>query len=355
MRFARSRQQSGIALIIVLLVITVLAILAGGFAYSMKVETKLARNSNHDPELEWIGRSGVEAAKYVLSLEAQGPGGQLDYLNSVWAGGTGLDTNNMAAQFPLDNYELAPGRSFSVKITDLDRKFNINMANQDILRQALMLVGVDPSAQSVIIDSVLDWRDPNDDAGTSGAESSHYQALNPPYFAKNGPIDDISELLRINGVTPAMFWGSSPQGMVSRIPQAMRSRFDEPTYAVGLRDLFTALSSRAMNVNTASAIQLQILPPIDENVAQAIISRRAGPDGAEGTTDDTPFRNPGEISSIAGLPPPVFQQIGPYLTTRSMIFEARITAKVDTQTRDYIAILRRNSPRDIQLLSLYWE
>src|SRR5512145_465371 len=114
MRFARSRQQSGIALIIVLLVITVLAILAGGFAYSMKVETKLARNSNHDPELEWIGRSGVEEAKYVLSLEAQGPGGQLDYLNSVWAGGTGLDTNNMAAQFPLDNYELAPGRSFSV-------------------------------------------------------------------------------------------------------------------------------------------------------------------------------------------------------------------------------------------------
>ena len=39
--------QDGIALIIVMISITVLAILAGGFAYSMKVETKLARNANN--------------------------------------------------------------------------------------------------------------------------------------------------------------------------------------------------------------------------------------------------------------------------------------------------------------------
>ena len=39
---ARSKQR-GIALIIVMIVIIVLAVLAGGFAYSMKVETRLAR------------------------------------------------------------------------------------------------------------------------------------------------------------------------------------------------------------------------------------------------------------------------------------------------------------------------
>jgi type II secretory pathway component PulK len=50
----RTRRHSGIALIIVLLVITVLAILAGGFAYSMKVETQLARNASFDDELFWL-------------------------------------------------------------------------------------------------------------------------------------------------------------------------------------------------------------------------------------------------------------------------------------------------------------
>ena len=40
--------QQGIALIIVMISIFVLGMLAGGFAYSMKVETKLARNGNSE-------------------------------------------------------------------------------------------------------------------------------------------------------------------------------------------------------------------------------------------------------------------------------------------------------------------
>jgi Tfp pilus assembly protein PilX len=38
-------------LIIVMIVIVVLGILAAGLAYSMKVETTLARNAGADPEL----------------------------------------------------------------------------------------------------------------------------------------------------------------------------------------------------------------------------------------------------------------------------------------------------------------
>src|SRR5215472_8822434 len=55
--------ERAIALIIVMICIFVLTILAGGFAYSMKVETRLARNANSEVELEWLGRSGVECAR----------------------------------------------------------------------------------------------------------------------------------------------------------------------------------------------------------------------------------------------------------------------------------------------------
>ena len=49
-----------------MIVTVVLGVLAGGFAYSMKVETKLAQNSGFDGDLEWLGRSGVELGRYVL-------------------------------------------------------------------------------------------------------------------------------------------------------------------------------------------------------------------------------------------------------------------------------------------------
>ena len=60
-------RPAGIALIIVMICITVLALLAAGFAYSMKVETKLAQNSGSDTEMTWLGLSGVELARYVLA------------------------------------------------------------------------------------------------------------------------------------------------------------------------------------------------------------------------------------------------------------------------------------------------
>ncbi len=350
--------RSGIALIMVLVVITVLGILAGGFAYSMKVETKLARNASFEPEFEWMGRSGVELARYVLAQSAIGLGAQCDALNQKWAGGPG-DTNGPLADLNLDNYPLGNG-TLSVKIVDMDRKFNINMADEMILKQGLTLVGVDAAAIPTIVDSILDWRDPDEDTHMSGTESDYYQTMDPPYFAKNGPIDDLTELLLVRGITPAMYWGSSAEGHSAVLNRPMNSRpasqsaFDEPTYAVGLVDLFTPLSSRRVNLNTASAKTLQLMPVIDENLAQAIIAARSGPDGAEGTEDDTPFRSPGELARVPGIPPMIVQQIAPYFGTRSLFFEARVDVQIGSLKRQYVALIRRNNPRDIQVMNMHW-
>lgn len=53
-----------------------------------------------------------------------------------------------------------------------------------------------------------------------------------------------------------------------------------------------------VNINTASVELLTRIPAIDDNLAQAIVQRRAGPDGVDGTEDDTPFRNVGELGGI---------------------------------------------------------
>src|ERR1044071_8765948 len=86
---AGHRGEQGIALIIVMIVIIVLATLAAGFAYSMKVETRLARNASFDSDMENLGRSGIEFARYMLAMHLRVPPPQGAYtaLNQKWANG----------------------------------------------------------------------------------------------------------------------------------------------------------------------------------------------------------------------------------------------------------------------------
>jgi general secretion pathway protein K len=353
MRIHPQKHSSGIALIIVLVVIVALGILAGGFAYTMKVETKLARNASFDVEFEWLARSGIELAKYVLGQNSIGPQGQVDSLNQKWAGGPG-STNDPLGDLPLDNYQLG-NATISVKIEDNDRKFNINVADEIILRQALTLIGVDASESSTIIDSVLDWRDPDDDPHNAGTESDTYETFNPPYYCKNGSIDDLTELLLVRGVTPALYWGSGAAGHTAVLNRPLaQSNFEEPVYIIGLKDLFTPISSKAVNINTTTATVLQIFPEIDENIAHAIIQGRTGPDGTDGTDDDMPYRSPADIARIGGIPPQILQGIARYFTVRSLIFNVTINIQLAGNRRTYTALLRRNSPRDIQVLNMNW-
>ena len=365
MKIRQTSCASGIALIIVMVVIFMMSILAGGFAFSMKVEMRLAQNHNAEPEMAWLGRSGVELARYVLAQQLLVANEPYDGLNQKWAGGTGV-TNESLADISLENNELGSG-SFSVKIIDMERKFNINAAASDpiILKQAMNLVGMDAADSSAIVDSIMDWRDTDDDPHVSGKESDYYLSLNPPYVAKNGPIDDITELLLIYGVTPEMFWGpggidrsASASLPRSSLPPRQQLGFQTPSQnetVVGLIDLFTPISGRMVNVNTASAAVLQLLPGIDANVAHEIVRARSGPDSTEGNEDDTPFRNVGELINVPGMNRGAVGQLARYFTVRSGTFEVTVTARVGNYQREYIALIRRNNARDLQTLFFYWK
>ena len=156
------KPTSGIALIIVMMVIVVLGIMAAGFAYSMKVETSLARNAEADPDMELLGRAGVELARYVLGQQLNIPAeAGFDALNQKWAGGPG-GTNQLLAEVSLQNNELGRGR-FSVRIIDLERRVNVNYANRPVLERAMEFLGLDLIDASTIVDSIEDWRDRNPD------------------------------------------------------------------------------------------------------------------------------------------------------------------------------------------------
>jgi general secretion pathway protein K len=342
------QSRRGIALIVVMLSVFVLSVLAGAFAYSMKVETKLALNANNQSDLDWIGRSGVEYARWILA-QAKCP---YDSLNQKWAGGPGspCETNGPLADVSLTDFHIGDG-VFSLKITDLERKINVNTADEATLEQVMRVIGADANESPSIVDGILDWIDPDDNARVDGAESDYYQGLTPPYNAKNGPIDDISELLLIKGIRDDPEIYSSEYANIQRV-----DRFGNPipphTYAAYLVDVLTPISTGRVNINTASSTVLQMIPGIDAATAEQIIKVRSGPDGVDGTDDDTPFASVGELATV-GLPQSASPQLNHYCTTRSSTFEVEVDASIGGSKQTYYAIIGRNNPRDIEILSFY--
>ena len=356
MTTARSSAARGFALVIVMLVIVVLGLLAGAFALSMKVESRLAANANNDAEMEWLGRSGVELARFVVANTGTGGGQNVWSLNQIWAGGPGTanETNGPLAGISLKNYQLGSGR-FSVTIRDLERKWNINAADEPVLRRALTVVGVGTADASTIVDSILDWEDANDDPRMSGAESDFYLTKSPPYFAKNGWVDDLAELLLVNGVTPEIYWGPNAAAHAELVvhPAGGAALNAGSAYPVGLADLFTPISVGRINLNTAPASVLQVLPGVDENIAANIIRARAGPDGVEGTEDDTPIQSPAALATVVpGLGPQAAVSLGSLAGVQSLTFEVTVDAQIGNYQKRFVAIIQRSGagPGDVRTL-----
>jgi hypothetical protein len=74
----------------------------------------------------------------------------------------------------------------------------------------------------------------------------------------------------------------------------------------------------------------------------------------DGTEDDTPFQNVGELIN-AGVSREGVQNLSRYADTRSRTFAVEIDAQIHGSRRLFHAVLGRNNPRDIQVLSFYWE
>ncbi len=346
----QSSCQGGIALIVVMIAIFVLTIMAGAFAYSMKVETKLAMNANNDSDLEWLGRSGVEYTRWLLAQENC----PYDSRNQIWAGGPGApcETNGPLAGASLKGIVIGDGY-VDLTIIDLERKINVNTADEAILNSVMRGVGADATQSGTIVDSILDWVDRDDNTRVNGAESDFYQGLTPPYVAKNGPIDDPSELLFIHGIreNPAIYSKKyDDQQSVDRFGNPLPSQ----QYTNHLEDVFTALSSGRVNINTADRDILAMIPGMDEAIADQIIRVRSGPDGVDGTDDDTPFASVGELASV-GLPQAAAPSLNHYCTTKSSTFQVEVDAHIGGSEKKYRAIVGRNNPRDIQILSFYPE
>ncbi|MBW1991673.1 MAG: general secretion pathway protein GspK [Deltaproteobacteria bacterium] len=153
----------------------------------------------------------------------------------------------------------------TVTLTDESGKVNINRATEPMLFNLLTTLDYDDQTARAAVDAILDWRDRDSITRPFGAESDYYQGLNPPYAAKDGPLDTVEELGWIRGLNGPGFFR--------------------------LKKLFTVQrTGRGVNINAAPLEVLRALGLTAEQ-AQAVIQARAL----------APIRNRRELMNLLGV------------------------------------------------------
>ncbi len=120
-----------------------------------------------------------------------------------------------------------------------------------------------------IVNALKDWIDSADDdmiSGLSGAESSYYQGLDPPYACRNGPMAHVAELLRVKGIDAALLHGAGGvSGIDAYLTTAGAGKTPEGAFEFNGK----------ININTADLPVIAALLPEDStDLAQAIFDYR---------------------------------------------------------------------------------
>ena len=245
--------ERGFVLISVLLAMTLLAIVATEFAFSMRLEASMVRSYRNSVLAAHLAEGGVQQAiREVLSqaqISALDEDGQLVFYRAL----PGQTTPERLPLLPRTRVPLGPGE-FSYRITDETARLDVNASTPARLDRLLAALDVEQRQRDIITDSLQDWRDRDEVHRLNGAESEDvYLRLPVPYRSRNGNLQDASELRQIRGVSRELYVGTS----------------DRP----GLGNLVTAVAVGRVNLNTASAPVLKALGFADAEVTDVLQTR----------------------------------------------------------------------------------
>ena len=202
----RNRQTGaparGVAFILVLWVIAMLAILLGSFSLVARTESLQARHLFDTTQARYAAEAGLNLAVFELA--------KADPIEK-WAG----DGRPYAFNYGDAQIE--------VRITDDTGKIDLNSVctmqasamtapngggpatGLSLLVNLFVSHGVQLEKAQSLVAAISDWCDPGDDTQPNGAEINEYKAAGLSYGPKNAPFDTVSELQQVLGMNYAIF------------------------------------------------------------------------------------------------------------------------------------------------------
>ena len=254
-------RRRGFALLVVMWVVLIAGLMLISVQKAIRVNLATAYSELASVQAHWLARAGVEQALAVLEDDDAGSDNMWDYWHSDtdYFQDAELATGTfslIAPPAPMDNPS-----NVRYGLIDHCGRLNLNVAQA---RQLTLLAEL----AEWQVNSILDWRDSDNDSRPGGAEAVYYHHLDYPYLIRNGPFRTIDELCLVHGIDEVLFAGEDANA--NGILDANEDDADKssPTYdngdgqlLLGLAGLTTvysyelnrdALGQERVNVNTAN-------------------------------------------------------------------------------------------------------
>ena len=262
--------KRGVALIVVMWVLVIVALIVSSFAFEMKLEAQIITAQRKRLKADSLALSGIELAKVMLAFEEDPLEGDDIIYDDPWMNKAVLISEGM----PVDLEEKLGGGLIRLNISFEEGKRGISSLSRDEWKELFEQTGVPSVDHDDLLGCLNDWQDENDAHGPNGAESDDSFYRERGYECKNAPIDTIDELLLIKGWTEEIVYGT-PLDMLEEAEYPM----------LGLAPFLSTWAKKMVNPNAASEEVLRSMY-LSEDVIETIMELRLGPDGEAGTEDD---------------------------------------------------------------------
>lgn len=284
--------QHGIALVLVLWMVGLLAIIAGSFVYSARTGAVQTANIVDLARARALSQAGVERGIFEL-LKPE------------------TDGDRWLANGRLNVFEL-DGGVISVSMRDEAAKIDINTAPDALIKGLFLSSGLDDDDATRLLDAVVDWRDADDFPRAAGAEKDQYEAAGLNYVPANAQYRTVQELQYVLGMKP---------DFLNKIRNSL-------TVYSGQRTINSTLSPREVLMACPGATA--------ENVDSYLAYR--------------------DVALEQGVVPDPFILAASFgASSNSMAYNVRSAVKLGAATLIQEAIVRIRADKNRSFLILYWD
>ncbi len=252
-------QERGAALLTVLMLVAIIAVMAGAALEKLRLSTRLAGNA----------ATGEQARAYAFAAETMA----LTRVSTLL--GQSPKRVTLAGNWSNTPFGLpVPGGFATARVRDGGNCFNLNglvmqaqgapgtyITNPEIRPQfvrLMRLLDVPVQVAEQIASGTADWIDSDQDQQAMGAEDGAYLGRETPYRTAGTLMTDPSELRPVAGMTPAIYTTLRP--WICTLPIAEPSSINVNTLLPEQAPLFAMLYPDTLQVGSAQQMLLRRPP-----------------------------------------------------------------------------------------------
>ncbi|HXT15693.1 MAG TPA: type II secretion system protein GspK [Gemmatimonadaceae bacterium] len=203
-----------------------------------------------------------------------------------------------------------------VQAHDLGEQLNINQLTENDFQTFFSYLLKDYQKSTQLAQSIMDWRDADSIPRPNGAERDAYIKAEMLSLPTNSPFREVEELRDVMGMTPEIYAEASPY--------------------------FTTRGTGLVNINTAPAAVLRVLPGMTDAILNTILQMRSQGRRINNINDVLPQVGRGGVAQIAARARSA-AQLNTRATTQTDMIELTILARTGPQSQPtrLIADIRR--------------